>query len=74
MTPVEYYVKNKKVYHYEPTPAELKEIKAQRNKVRKARYVHELVMQAQYEYEHQGGYCPKCFLLRPITGACPTCN
>ena len=74
MNKVEYYTKNKKVYHYEPTAAEREEIQKMRLKQLKARSKAEKLAQEQWIEEHKGGYCPKCFLLRPITGICPTCD
>lgn len=74
MTKVEYYTRNKKVYHYYPTENEAKEISKQKRKISYAMKMADKELMAQYKYEHQGGYCPKCFLLRPITGICPTCN
>lgn len=74
MTKIEYYTKNKKVYHYEPTAAEAEEIRLLRKKQLKARSRADKRAQDEYEEEHLAGYCPCCFLLRPATGICPTCE
>lgn len=71
---IAYYTKNKKVYHYEPTKAEAEEIRLLRKKQRTARWLADMKAQAEYENEHQSGYCPCCFLLKPMTGICPTCE
>lgn len=71
---VEYYTKNKKVYQYVPTPAECKEIDALKNRQRKARLAAEKKAREAYVLEHCQGYCPKCFLLKPLTGICPNCD
>ena len=72
--PIAYYTKNKKVYHYTPTQAELDDMRRQRARTLYAMRKAEEEAQEQYETEHKGGYCPKCFLLRPTTGICPTCD
>lgn len=74
MTHVEYYTKNKKVYHYEPTAAELEEIQARREKQLKARLYAAKKEFEQSQFDHRHGYCPRCFLLIPHTGTCPNCN
>ena len=74
MTQVEYYTKNKKVYHYEPTSAEQEEINAKKRKALRARRYAEKRAQEQHELEHSKGYCPTCFMLKPLTGICPNCN
>lgn len=74
MTKVEYYTKNKKVYHFEPTAQEAEELKSLR---RKSMYARKKQAERDYEQhvlEHSKGYCPKCFLLIPLTGVCPNCN
>lgn len=74
MIRVEYYKKNKKVYHYYPTEAEQAEIDEQRKKMLYARRKADKEAQAKYELEHSKGYCTKCFMLKPLTGICPTCD
>lgn len=74
LTKVEYYTKNKKVYHYIPTEAEREEINARRRKMLLARRKAEEQAIEQDKLNHSGGYCPHCFILRPITGICPTCD
>lgn len=74
MTRVEYYTKNKKVYHYEPTDAERKEIYKRRKKMLYARRKADEQQAEQDALDHSKGYCPKCFMLRPLTGICPNCN
>lgn len=74
MTRVEYYTKNKKVYHYEPSPSEREELDRQR---RRQLFGRKKAEEAKAEHEaliHSKGYCTKCFLLRPLTGICPTCD
>lgn len=71
---MEYYTINKKVYHYEPSPSEQAEIDKQKRKQWFGRLKAEKLAQEQYRYEHQGGYCPKCFLLRTINGVCNNCD
>lgn len=74
MTKVEYYTKNKKVYHYEPTAQEAEELKALRKKSIFARRKQEERERQQHILDHSKGYCPNCFMLRPLTGICPNCN
>lgn len=74
MTKVEYYTKNKKVYHYEPTKAEAKMLSKQRSKMIQARRKTEAKEREQHLLDHSKGYCTKCFMLRPLTGICPNCN
>ena len=74
MTPVEYYTKNKKVYHYEPTASELEEIQARKLKAMYARRYAEKEAAEQDKLDHSKGYCPTCFMLRPLTGVCPNCQ
>ena len=74
MTKIEYYTKNKKVYHYEPSEQEAKELQLLRIKSLRARQKQERKERKRYELEHSKGYCPNCFLLRPLTGICPNCN
>lgn len=74
MTKVEYYTKNKKVYHYEPTEAEAKMLNKQRSKMIYARRMAEAEEQEQHLLDHSKGYCTKCFMLKPLTGICPNCN
>ena len=74
MTKVEYYTKNKKVYHYTPTEQEAEELRLLRRKSMYARNKQEKLAKEQYELDHSKGYCPNCFMLRPLTGICPNCN
>ena len=74
MEKVAYYTKDRKVYHYHPTPAEQEELDRQR---RRQLYGRLKAEQEAAEHEaliHSQGYCPKCFLLKPLTGICPTCD
>lgn len=74
MTRIEYQTINKKVYHYEPTEAEQEEIDARRSKLRYALLKEERRKNEEHVLQHSKGYCTKCFMLRPLTGICPTCN
>lgn len=74
MIKVEYYTKDKKVYHYEPTESEQEELYKQRKKMLFARRKAEQEAQEAHELEHSKGYCPKCLMLRPLTGICPNCD
>lgn len=74
MTKVEYYTKNKKVYHYEPTEAEAQMLSKQRKKMLFARRKADEEADEQYHIDHSKGYCTKCFMLRPLTGICPNCD
>lgn len=74
MTPVEYYTKNKKVYHYTPTYQEKIELDKQRMRQFYGRLKAEREKEEHEALIHGKGYCPKCFLLRPLTGICPTCD
>ena len=74
MANVEYYTKNRKVYHYEPTPSELEEIKDKRRRCLYGRLRAEREAAEKEALYHSQGYCPKCFLLKPLTGICPTCD
>lgn len=74
MTRVEYYTKNKKVYHYFPTHAEQQELDKQKRRQMYGRRKAELEAAEHEALIHSKGYCPKCFILRPLTGICPTCD
>lgn len=74
MTKVEYYTKNKKVYHYEPTEQEREEIMTRKLKMLYARRKEERRAQEQHNLDHSKGYCPNCYMLRPLTGICPNCD
>lgn len=74
MTKVEYYTKNKKVYHYEPTEQEREELTRQKLKAMYARRKEEQRMQEQHALDHSKGYCPRCYMLKPLTDICPNCN
>lgn len=74
MIRVEYYKKNKKVYHYYPTQAELEEIDKRKRNIMYARRYAEKKALEEYVEQHKCGYCPKCFMLKPMTGICPTCD
>ena len=74
MEKVEYYTKNKKVYHYYPTEAEREELMTKKLKMLYARRKQAERDQKAYELEHSQGYCPTCFMLKPLTGICPNCN
>ena len=74
MIKVEYYTKNKKVYHYEPTDAEREEINERIYKMRFARRKAEEKQAEQDILDHSKGYCTKCFMLKPLTGVCPNCD
>lgn len=74
MPKVEYYTKNKKVYHYEPTEAEASELARLRKKSLCARRHEKKCHAEQYKLEHSQGYCTCCFMLKPLTGICPTCS
>lgn len=74
MTKVEYYIKNKKVYHYTPTDAEREEIDKRRRKMLFARRKADEEADEQHQLDHSKGYCTKCFMLRPLTGICPNCD
>lgn len=39
-----------------------------------ARRIADQAAKKLYDYEHQKGYCPHCFQLKPITGGCPNCD
>ena len=71
---VEYYTKNKKVYHYYPSQAESEELDELRRKQRYARQKAEKEEAEQYRLDHSKGYCKCCFMLKPLTGICPNCN
>lgn len=74
MERVEYYTKNKKVYHYIPTPSEREELDRQRRKQMFGRRKAEKEAREREALYHSKGYCTKCFLLKPLTGICPTCD
>lgn len=74
MTKVEYYTKNKKVYHYEPTKAEREDLDERRKKVLYAHRKEQERQAKQYALDHSKGYCHHCFTLKPLTGICPNCN
>jgi hypothetical protein len=74
MIQVEYYTKNKKVYHYEPTEAERAEIDEMKTRQKNGRRYAEKLAREKYCTEHSQGYCDKCFMLKPLTGICPNCN
>lgn len=74
MKKVEYYTKNKKVYHYEPTEQERKEIEARKLKTLYALRKQAQEERAQHILDHSKGYCPHCYMLRPLTGICPNCD
>lgn len=74
MTKVEYYTKNKKVYHYVPTEQEAEELRLLRRKSIFARQKQAEREHEQHALDHSKGYCPNCFMLRPLTGICPNCN
>lgn len=73
-TMVAYYTKDKKVYHYYPTTIEVDEITERNRKLAFIRSKEDEKRRDDWLYEHKGGYCPKCFLLRTITGVCTNCN
>lgn len=74
MVKVEYYTKDNKTYHYEPTEAEASELARLRTKSLWARRYEEKRQAEQHKLEHSKGYCPCCFMLKPLTGICPNCN
>ena len=74
MEKVAYYTKNKKVYHYTPSDAEWDEIQKQKSKQLRARLYAEKQAREHEALIHSEGYCPKCFILKPLTGICPTCD
>ncbi len=48
------------------------EVRKEETKVKTAKLLRALDKKAmlEYKWEHQGGYCPKCFCLRTIGGKC----
>lgn len=74
MRKVAYYTKNKKVYHYEPSPSEQEELDKQRRRCLYGRRKAEKEAAEREALYHSKGYCPTCFILRPLTGICPTCD
>ena len=69
-----YYSKHGKNYFYYLSEQEKKERAALLKRVLAARRTQEEKDGEQYELHHSQGYCDKCFMLRPLTGVCPTCN
>ena len=73
-TIVAYYTKDKKVYHYYPTQSEINEMEEKKAKWMYAMSYSEKMKREQDALDHKGGYCPKCFLLKPINGVCNNCG
>lgn len=74
MEKIAYYTKDGKTYHYTPSDAEWDAIQAQKSRQLKARLYADKKAREQEALLHSMGYCPKCFILKPLTGICPTCN
>lgn len=54
--------------------AEAEEVKKQNKKLRFALKKRDEEAEKQYNFEHKLGYCPHCFSLLRLNGACDNCD
>lgn len=72
-----YLTKNRKTIRLtdeDLTETDIKQLKNQKFAVARMLRRQEFRDAEQYELEHKKGYCPKCYMLLPLSGKCDNCD